>query len=199
MAQPVGFNVEDYFNDFANESAMAEAARFKTIPTGSYQAQVTKSEGRYFEQKDGKSGGKYWSAVFTDDPTPKAEWRKGVQVTADVLNEEGKKISTTRLEASWEDKRDDKGNLDKMFKQWEQLTLAVFPNLKVKEGERKSTGEVLQALAQYPIKLMITESFKTVAIDGSTKWKTAANAEEAKTFREAGYEPRNFTQRVSKV
>ncbi len=199
MPSPVSFDIESYFNEFASDSAMAEAARFKTIPTGSYQAQVTKSEGRYFEQKPGKVGGFYWSAVFTDDPTPKAEWRKGVQLTAEVLNEEGKKISTTRIEASWEDKRDDKGNLDKLFKQWEQLTLAMFPNLKIKDGERKSTGEVLQALAQFPIKLVITESFKTVAIDGSTKWKTAANEEETKVFRGAGYEVKNFVQRCSKV
>ena len=199
MPSPVTFQVEEYFNEFASDSAMAEAARFKTVPTGSYKAQVTKYEGRYFEQKDGKNGGKYWSPVFSDDTTPKPEWRKGVQVTADLFNDEGKKITTQRVEASWEDKRDDKGNLDKLFKQWEQLTKAVFPNLKAAEGEKKSTGEVLSTLTQYPVKFFVTESFKTVAVDGSTKWATASNDEESKTYREAGYDVRNFIQRITKL
>jgi hypothetical protein len=199
MPSPVVFDVESYFDEFASSSAMAEASRFKTIPTGSYTAQVSKREGRYFEEKDSKNGGKYWSAVFSDSAEVNPSWRKGVQVTADVSNAEGKKLSTIRIEASWEDRRDAKGRLDQLFTRWDQLTRAMFPGLKSKDGEQKSTGEVLTALSQYPIKVYVTESFKVPAIDGSTKWKTAENEEVAKEYRAAGYEVRNFVQSVGKV
>lgn len=198
MAQPVSFNVEEYFGDFANKSALAEAERFKTVPTGSYKAQVTKREGRWFELKDGKNGGKYWSAVFSDDTTVKPEWRKGVQLTVDLFNEQDKKLSNIRIEASWEDKRDERtGKLDQLFNRWSQLKKAVFPNLS--KDEEKPVGEVFQALEQFPIKVRVSESYKTTAIDGSTKWQTAENDEQAKQFREASYEPRNFVQAVTKL
>jgi hypothetical protein len=198
MSGPVTFQVEDYFQDFANKSALAEAERFKTVPTGSYTAQVTKREGRYFEQRESKNGGKYWAAVFGDDSTPKPEWRKGVQLTADVFNGDGKKLSNIRIEASWEDKRDEAtGKLDQLFNRWSQLKKAVFPNMA--KDEQKPIGEVFQALEQFPIRVRISESYKVTAIDGSTKWTTAETEEMAKTFREAGYEPKNFVQAVSKA
>ena len=200
MPGPVTFDVESYFGDFANKSALAEAERFKTVPTGSYKAQVTKHEGRYFEEKDGKNSGKYWSAVFSDEkPTDEqlAVWRKGVQVTADLYNDADKKIGNVRFEASWIDKRNDKGYLDQMFNRWSQLKKAVFPNLA--KDEEKSIGEVFAALDQFPIKIRVSESYKVTAIDGSVKWTTAENDEMAKTFREAGYEPRNFVQAVTKL
>lgn len=199
MPSPAVFDVESYFDEFANSSAMAEASRFRTIPTGSYTAQVTKREGRYFEEKDSKNGGKYWSLVFSDSAEVNPNWRKGVQVTADVSNGDGKKLSTIRIEASWEDKRNAKGELDQLFTRWDQLTRAMFPGLKSKEGEQKSTGEVFTALTQYPVKVSVTESFKVPAMDGSTKWTTAQNEEQAKQFREAGYEVKNFIKSVSKL
>jgi hypothetical protein len=199
MPTPVGFDVESYFGEFAEASAMAEASRFRTIPTGSYLAQVTKVEGRYFEQKVSKNGGNYWAMVFSDDSVVDTKWRKGYQLTADVFNAEGKKLSNIRFEASWEAQRDAKGKLDQLFTRWSQLSKAMFPNLKDDERANKSTGEVVANLKQYPIKLRISESFKTQAIDGSTKWQTANNEEEGKTFREAGYEPKNFIQAVTKA
>lgn len=197
MPAPITFDVQEYFGEFANKSALAEAERFKTVPTGQYTAQVTKREGRYFELKDGQKGGQYWAAVFGENEAPKAEWRKGVQLTVDLFNAEGKKISNTRIEASWEEKRDDKGNLDKLFKRWSQLKKAMFPNLG--KDEEKPIGEVFQALEQFPVKVQISESYKVPALDGSTKWTSAENDEVAKTYREAGYEPRNFVNNVSKV
>lgn len=196
---PVTFDVESYFDEFAEASAMAEASRFKTVPTGSYQAQITKREGRYYELKPGKNG-EYWSVVFSDTTDVKPEWRKGVQLTADLSNGTGKKLSTIRIEASWESKRDPKtGKLDKLFTRWDQLTRAMFPNLKSKDGETKTSGEVLGMLAQYPVKVYITESFQVPAVDGSTKWVSPTNEEEIKTYREAGYEVRNFVQSVGKL
>ena len=199
MPSPAGFSVEDYFNEFADKSALAEAARFKTIPTGDYTAQVMKVEGRYFEKRDGKNGGQYWGIVFSDDAQVKAEWRKGYQLTLDVLNGEGKKFSNIRMEASWESHRDDKGGLDQLFTRWSQLGRAMFPNLKDDERATKSTGEVVASLKQYPVKLRITESYKTIAMDGTSKWKGAENEEQAKEYREAGYEPKNFIKSVSKA
>lgn len=197
MPSPVAFNVEDYFQDFASKSALQEAERFKTIPTGSYKAQVTKREGRYFELKE-MNGRKFWSAVFSDDSTPKPEWRKGVQLTVELFNESDKKIGTQRVEASWEDKRDEKtGKLDQLFNRWVQLKQAMFPNMA--KDEEKAIGEVFSALEQFPFKLFVTESYKVVAIDNSTKWTTANNDEEAKVYREAGYDVRNFVQRASKL
>ena len=198
MPQPVSFDIESYFSDFANKSALQEAERFKTVPTGSYKAQVTKREGRWFELKDGKNGGKYWSVVFSDDTTPKPEWRKGVQLTVDLFSVIDKKIGNIRVEASWEDKRDEKtGKLDQLFTRWSQLKKAVFPNLS--KDEEKSIGEVFQALEQFPIKVRVSESYKVIAVDGSSKWTTAENEEMARTYREAGFEPRNFVQAVTKL
>lgn len=200
MPSPVTFDVESYFGEFASESAMQEAARFKTIPSGRYKGQVTKAEGRYFEEKEGKKGGKYWSAVFSDSPEVKPEWRKGVQYTAELYNGEDKKLTTVRIEASWEDKRNaTTGKLDQLFSRWDQLTRAVFPNYKAGKDEKKSFGEVTNAVMQFPIAVNITESFNVPAIDGSTKWKTAANDEEAKEYRAAGYEVRNFVQGIGKL
>ena len=199
MPTPVTFQVEDYFQEFADGSAMAEASRFKTVPAGSYKAQVTKREGQYFELKQGKKGGEYWSVVFSDSSEVKPEWRKGVRLSAEISNGEGKKLSTIRIEASWEARRDSTtGKLDKLFTRWEQLTRALYPNLKPEERAQKSTGDVLTALSQYPVKVYITESFQVTAVDGSTKWMNPVSDEEIKQFREAGYEARNFVQSVSK-
>ena len=198
---PVSFNVEEYFNEFADSSAMAEAARFKTVPTGSYQAQVTKQEGRYFELKTAKNGGEYWGPVFGEGgETVNPTWRKGVQLTADISNGTSKKLSTIRIEASWEAKRDPKnGKLDRLFNKWEQLTRALYPNLKPEERAQKSSGDVLTAVSQYPVKVYITESFQVPAMDGSNKWVTPTTEDELKTYREAGYKVANFTQNISKV
>lgn len=196
---PATFDVESYFNEFADASAMAEASRFKTVPTGTYQLQVTKREGRYYELKAGRNG-EFWSGVFTDTTDVNPQWRKGVKLSASVLNEEGKKLATTNIEASWEAKRDPQsGKLDKLFNKWEQLTRALYPNLKPEERAAKSTGDVLNALSQYPVKAYITESFQVPGVDGSTKWTTPKSDEEAKTFREAGYKVANFVVNISKV
>ena len=196
MPNPVTFQIEDYFNEFADQSAMAEAARFKTIPTGSYQLQATKYEGRYFSLNP--KG--YWGPVFDESGAVDPNWRKGVRLSAVVNNNEGKKISTINIEASWEAKRDaQSGEYDKLFRRWEQLTRAVYPNLKPEERGAKGTGEVLTMLTQYPIKAYITESFQVPAIDGSTKWVSAKSDEETRQFREAGYKSANFIQSISKV
>ena len=201
MPTPMMFDVEESFNSFADASAMAEASRFKTIPSGSYQALVTKREGQYFELKQSKNGGsEYWGPVFTDSTEVSPDWRKGVKLGADVTNAEGKKLTTIRIEASWEAKRDLKsGKLDKLFTRWEQLVRAMYPNLKPEERAQKATGEVLTALSQYPVKVFLTESFQVPAVDGSKKWVSPTNEEEAKTYREAGYEVRNFLQSVQKI
>lgn len=197
---PAMFDVESYFSEFADASAMAEASRFKTIPSGSYTAQVTKREGQYFELKTSKAGGEYWGPVFTDSADVNPNWRKGVKLTADVSNGDGKKLSTIRIEASWEAKRDPKsGKLDKLFTRWEQLTRALYPNMKPEERAQKNTGDVLSAVAQYPIKVYVTESFQVPAMDGSLKWTSPSNDEEIKQYREAGYKVANFIQSVGKV
>jgi hypothetical protein len=200
MSSPATFDVESYFNEFADASAMAEAARIRTVPTGSYQLQVTKREGRYFELKTGDYGA-FWSAVFTDEGTPvNPDWRKGVRLYASVINSEGKKLRSVNIDASWEAKRDAKtGEFDKLFRRWEQLTRALFPNLKPEERSAKSTGEVLNAASQYPMGAYITESYQTVAIDGTKRWVTAKTDEEAKTFREAGYKADNFVVSINKA
>lgn len=199
MPGPVTFDVESYFNEFADSSAMAEASRFKTVPTGSYQLQVTKREGRYYELKAGRNG-EFWSGVFSDATEVNPDWRKGVKLTAAVTNGEGKKLSTVNIEASWEAKRDPQsGKLDKLFNKWEQLTRALYPNLKAEERAQKSTGDVLQALNQFPVKAYITETFQVPAVDGSNKWITPATDEEAKQYREAGYKVANFVVNISKV
>ena len=198
---PVTFDVESYFNEFADQSAMAEVARFKTIPTGGYNAQVTKREGQYFELKAGKSGGEYWAPVFSDSTEINPAWRKGVRLQATLTSkDDGRKMSTVRIEASWEAKRDPvSGKYDKLFTRWEQLTRALYPNMKPEERAQKSTGEVLTALSQYPINVFVTESFQVPAIDGSTKWMTPKSDEEIKQYREAGYKAANFVVNISKV
>jgi hypothetical protein len=190
------FNIDSYFDEFADASAMAEATRFKTIPTGSYTGQVTKRDGQYFESKAGNYG-EYWSAVFNDSDEVNPNWRKGVRLSADLSNGDGKRLSMIRIEASWEAKRDLKtGKLDKLFTRWNQLTRAMFPNSK---DEAKSTGEVLTMLSQFPIKVFVTESFQVPAIDGTKKWVSPKTDEEAKQYREAGYEAKNFVQSVGKL
>ena len=196
---PATFDVESYFNEFADASAMAEASRFKTVPTGTYKLQVTKREGRYYELKAGRNG-EFWSAVFGETTEVNPNWRKGVKLTASVLGEEDKKLATTNIEASWEAKRDpSNGKLDKLFNKWEQLTRALYPNLKPEERAQKSTGDVLQGVSQYPVKAYITESFQIPGVDGSMRWTTPKNDEEAKTFREAGYKVSNFVVNISKI
>ena len=64
MPSPVGFEVEQYFQEFASKSAMAEAARFKTIATGQYMAQATDVKGRYFELLANS-----WKYCSTSKPT----------------------------------------------------------------------------------------------------------------------------------
>lgn len=196
MPTPATFNVENYFTSFADKSAMEEASRFRTIPTGSYLMQVTKYEGIYLEL-DPRG---FWKRVFTEDNTNvDPSWRPGVRYSGVVYNptDPAKKLRTMYIDASWDNKRDPKtGELDKYFKRWEQLKRAMFPQSK---NEEKSVGDVTQALLQYPVSVKVTESFHVEAIDGSKQWKTPTQAEEIKQYREAGYKCENFIQAVSKA
>ena len=174
---PETFNLEEYFNEFADAGAMAEASRFRTLPTGSYPIQIKKHEGTKFNGSD----------------------RLIVHFTADALNENGKKAATVFFNATWIPEKNDKGELDRVFKLWEQLTRALFPELKAEERSKKSVGEVINAAMSYPVKAYITESYHVPAIDGSKKWTTPRTAEEVVQYKTAGYEARNYVQNIGRV
>lgn len=196
MPGPVTFNVEDYFNEFVDSSAVAELARFKTIPTGNYPLQVTKRDGVYFTKHE--KG--YWQVVFAEEgASVDPNWRKGVRLQGAVLNADGKKMTTVRVDASWEVKRDNEGKIDSLTRRWDQISKALFPTLKPEERATKSTGDVLQALSQYPVGAYITEAFHVPAMDGSKRWTTPKSDDEAKAYREAGYDAKNFVQSITKV
>lgn len=198
MPQPVTFNVENYFESFADKSAMEEAARFRTIPTGTYRMQVTKHEGIYLEY-DPRG---FWKRVFADDHEVKPGWRPGVRLTGSIFktDDPSKKLRVMRIDASWDAKRDGKtGEYDKFFKRWEQLTRALFPQLKPEERAQKPVGEVIKALMLYPVGVYVSEAFQVPAIDGSNEWKTPKTSEEVKQYKEAGYKAENFIQNVTKV
>lgn len=197
MPTPATFAVESYFDEFADKSAMEEAARVRTIPTGTYLVQAVKHEGAYYEQTP--EG--YWKRVFTEgDADVNPEWRKGVRFNGKVYKAEepDKSLGYLNIEASWEAKRDAKtGEYDKLFKRWEQLSRALFPG--DKDYASKPIGEVVGAIKMFPVKVRVTEAFQSVAIDGSKSWVYADTPEQAKGYREAGYKATNFIMAISKA
>jgi hypothetical protein len=169
------FNLEEYFNDFADRSAVLESNRFKTVPTGRYTLQVTKTEGRKYSDN-----------------------RPLVHCTATIYGEGEKKLGTVFFDMSWVPARDKKGNLDSRFRLWTQAVKAMFPDLSPDEQASKPIGDVLNAIVKYPMKAFISESFQ-VTEDGVQRWSSPRSDEETVDYKTKGYESRNFVQSLSKV
>ena len=166
-------DLEQYFEEFADSTAMAEAAAFKTVPTGKYVAQISKQTGQKWPDED----------------------RPTVRVKADLTNEGGVKVGSTFFNLAWIPKRNAEGKLDKPFQLWEQLTRALYPGEKADDRSKKPVGQVLGDAMKYPITLYLTESVQ----DQSGKWSTPQDIEGVKAAREAGLKVTNFVQSISKV
>ena len=158
--QGSSFNIEDHFGEFAKAGALAEAAAYPTVPTGPYRVQVTKYDGKKFD----------------NDPRPYAH------LTVSIQDETGtKKLSTAFVDVTWIEGRTEEGKLDRGIKFWEQITRALYPDLNAVERAAKDVGTVLNDVKQYPLSAYVMEKFKV-----GEKWVTTKVVEEAKGYRESG-------------
>lgn len=170
------FDIEQAFNEYASATALAEAGRYKTLPTSEYTIQIVKIEGKKFPGED----------------------RPLAHATAQVLID-GVKRGTVFFDMSWVEKRNASGKLDGAFNKYAQAAKAMFPELSPEERASKPVGEVLKMVQQYPLRAYITESYRVPQSDGSLKWTTPRTEEEATALRTTGAEVRNFVQNLGKV
>ena len=171
-------SMEELFSQYAAETAIQEASRFATVATDKYPIQITKAEGRKYPE------------------------RTVAHFQADVLSTDGsnKKRATVFFDASWIEKRTEKGDQDRHFRLWNQISRAVYPELTDTQRAAKSVAETMEMASKYPLLAYITESYEVPDAKGPGRsgWLTPKNDEERARFKSAGYKARNLVQSVSK-
>ena len=170
------FNIEERFNEFASASASAEASAFPTVETNPYRLQVTKYEGK----------------EFNDHPY--------AHLTVSVQNEDGsRKLATVFADITWVEKRYPDGKLIKEFKLYDQLTRALYPDLTVEQRTQKDLGQVLADATAYPVSGFVTEKFQTIDAEGKKKWVSPKTADEKVGYRSKGFKAGNFIANFSQL
>ncbi len=172
-------NMEDLFNTFTTEEQVKESFDKFTAPTGRYRftaTKVTPTEG-------------------VDENAPESIKkslgdRKYVRIfgrMTEMVDGVEKRRGNVRFEASWEPRKTDKQQPDKATKLWGQLVVAL-------DMKQKSVGEVLNAVASYPLSVYVNESFKT-----PEGYRTAKDAESRREYRQLGYDAKNFVESISRA
>lgn len=176
MPQIEIFDIDQAFGEFASATAVEEANRFRTLPTGDYTIQVTKVVGQKFSNDD----------------------RALAHMTADVLID-GVKKGTVFFNASWIERRDGSGKLDGNFNRWAQILRSLYPDLDATARAAKVVGEVTKDVQLYPLRAHITESFRVQRVDGTMGYTTPRTEDELKALRATGAEAKNMVWSLSKV
>lgn len=166
-------NIEEYFDQYAEASALAEASAFPTVVTGPYRVQVTKYAGK----------------KFPNDPRPFATLYVTIQDEAG-----SRKLSSAFADVSWLMGRDQGGRPDRGFKLWNEMTRALYPDLNAEERAKKDVGTVLKDVQTYPMQAFVLEKFKV-----GEKWVTAKTTEEAAQYRSAGSRVINTVANFSRL
>ena len=180
-------NIEDLYKTYTTDEQIKESFDRFTASTGRYQFAATKAE---------KVLGADDHVIESLRGRPHARLFGRMTHVVDGVD---KKAGSVGADVSWETRKDAKGKPDKASKLWGQLVVA----LGMKD---KSVGEVLDAVAQYPISVYVNESFKVPATaeeraktGRDSVYKTARDAEARKEYRSQGYEARNFIESISKL
>lgn len=168
--------LEELFSRYANASTITESNKFSTVPTGNYQLQVTKAEGKAYPD------------------------RELAHFTANVMIE-GKRKGTVFFDASWQEKRNAKGYLDTPSRLWGQLGKALNPGQTDQQIADINAGELMKQAQAYPVMAFITESFRVPSATSSTgfTWDSPKDEATIKAYREKAYEAKNFVQSISKM
>lgn len=157
-------DLEAYFDESAAPGSFEEARAFPTVSPGVYRLQVTRSEGK----------------AVAERPT--------AVLYITVTDEMGqRKLASTRTDISWVPQRNAEGKLDQMYKRYEQLVRALYPERSDAERERMKLREILDDTVKFPLKGYVTEKFRVPQPDGGIRWLSAKTPDEAKEFRQAGY------------
>lgn len=178
MADYETIDLEQYFDEFAEAGAMAEAqaSSFKTTPAGVYRLQVMKREGR--KAKAGFPVAHLTIAIYSEDGS--------------------KRLGTTFTDVVWKKYTDSDGNIVREFQRWEQLTRALYPDKSADERNTIPMGEVLADAEKYPVKGYVTERFLIPDGSGGGKWTPTRTTDEADSYRKAGYKALNGVANFSR-
>jgi hypothetical protein len=166
--------LESLYTQYTKDSIIDESTQFPSIPTGKYRIQVDKRE--IFPAGD-----------LREKPIANLVGRQFASLSAPVAKD-GKKYGRVFFKVSWEERRTDKGGLDKVSQAWGQLMDAL-------SCRGKSVGATLEAVMQYPIDVTVNEQY----IDEKGTWHTITTDEQRKAAREAGRNIVNVLQRIEKA
>lgn len=164
-------DIEVLFQQRTPATEVAEAARFRTLKTGPYLLTPEQAEFQLAGEKSPWPG------------------RQIVHIRVQAT-EGGESRGRMFFDASPESRRDAKGELDRPAKLWRQL-------ISVYQMGDKSDGDVYTTLTtqKWPFNGYVTEAFRKP--EGG--WVSARTEADRKEYLEAGYEPSNFVQTISKV
>lgn len=169
--------LEEMFNEFASVGMIKEGNQRDNVPSGSYRLQVTKWEAREVEESN---GGK----------------RKFAHLTVTCTDKDGKRRGTIFPNVSWQTRRNEfDGKPDKQSRLYSQLAKAVFPTLTDIEIADKAVPTVMDTAMLYPVEGYVSERFK----DSEGNWYSAKTAEDAKAYREKGYDAISILNNFSKA
>jgi hypothetical protein len=166
-------SLDDLFSVYTSTEQIKDSFEKRTVPTGKYIFNASRSEGR----------------VATDQS--KYPGRKMGSFFGQLKNDEGKRVGSVGFDASWEvlhvvDKNGHKRQ-DKASSLWGQLVVAL-------DMKTASVGEIIKAVGAYPLSVYLNEAFQT-----PEGWRTAKTAEVRADYRSKGYESKNFVESVSRV
>ena len=170
-------SLEELFTEKVEAAQIAEATRFKTLPSGSYVILANKVEA----QED--------------------KGRKWAHFTAAVLGEDGNKRGTVFFNASPTLGRTSTGNQDGKSKLWGQLCKALYPDLTPEQIAEKLVSDIIESAQMFKVRAYVTEAFKVPDTSSMTgfSYKTPRSEDEKKQYLEQGCQPTNFVQNLSKV
>jgi len=166
--------LESLYAQYTKDSIVDESTQFPSIPTGKYRIQVDKRE-------------VYPTGDLRENPIKNLVGRQFASLSAPVAKD-GKKHGRFFFKVSWEERRTDKGGLDKPAQAWGQLMDALA-------CRGKSAGHTLEAVMQYPIDVSVNEQY----IDEKGAWHTISTDEQRKQAREDGRNIVNVLQRIAKA
>lgn len=178
-------SLEDLYNTYTSEELAKEATRFGTMPTDTYDLQITDAELR-----PNQSDADYAAREETTPENKARVARTRFHLTFKV-SQNGTGRGTLFADASPIILRDKGGRLDAQSSLFGQLEYGVTP-----KGEKLAVPEVIKAAKTYQWKGKVEETFIKETDDPKDRFKVANTPEQRAQYTQEGRQPINRIRRV---
>lgn len=175
---------EEQFAARAEKQAIQEANEYPTLATGEYTINGTGADA-FSDQK----------VNIGTVEAPK--FRRIVKLKGDAFQNGQRKGKHTLTVSPDVVRKGINSKQDAKFRFWATLVRILFPDVKKEEHDTISIGDLIARWKQYPVGMMIEQTFKEeVAGSNQPNWYVATTPEQVKEYREKGFSAINITRSV---